>query len=1151
MKALKKSISLLLAFVFIISATALAEVKEEKPKDIINIEERIKSAEEKGHRYSYITVGDGEVQMVNGSTRMNKWSTARGEKADFVLHEPMIHEGKKAMKPIGAGHDPSVVYMYLDGNYWKEAPGKRIAVTIEYIDVEKASMDLYYYTSMAKLGKPQSVALHALRTQGTNEWKTITYYIEDYSAPEEPLLYLRNPSIQSPIQVPNMVPIGNIFIEENLGEYPLHINAENGYAGRIYSYGDSEKMKLTYENTLNCKISADVQYNVRNYEGRIVHSGKLDTVNLGVGESGECDILTGATERGTYTLEIITETESEHGEKAVFTRNLKFSIMDTLEEGEERNPLAAFCAGLSDMFYSGGYAGAEQILRLPIGSVRLGGLEAGNVEVSEGVYQDPTVADRKYFKENGLGVYVIAMRLKSYYNGGRADNVYPNTELAHKGYAAYAAYLASQPYIDTIEMFNEWNHSGFSPYDQSADGYLEYCKVAYPAIKAAAKAQGKEVTVLAGGCAGFAANWIKRFIELGGLDYCDGISYHPYQYKNFDYKVFREQTEQVKGWMLEYHGSIKPITLTEMGIPEANDEDTTDAGYTHWGKMRSLPGMYIMAQHYDVYDKIYYYAKHRTGSHWDQREPGFGIYEYVGDVEGNALVAFDSAVTFATYMDKLTGTTPGRKIENDNCTKLAYEFIKKDGEKVAALWTSGVHDTLGINLGTETVKVYDQFGNLIETLTSKDGVYNFELTDEIIYIEGNFQSFEEAENNISLSDGVIPGLMGDAVSFGVVDKLKRNLKIELDFDPDVFAFEECGYLQDGKATLKAMLKDGITGRYHIEVKLLDEAGNVVYIARPVVDITTEMIDVTIDTAQVSIIDDRHWVVEATLKNISATKYLSGELKVTAPDEFAGAERKFTELVPGETRMVKITLPPMIVKRPQEMTVKLSLDNGVERSFTEKLDFTSANKIVKKPVIDGKIEFGEWKSTLLSEDRGDRYTTLITGTTWGGVENLSVTHKVMWDEDNFYMMAKVRDNIHHTEQTDFSAMWKDDSIQFGILANNKETLDSGSLAFTEMCISKNPSGEKVYRHSSASGKGADVVENCEVCITHEDGYTIYEMRFPWTELLADEHKAKSGDEYAFSFLVNDNDGSGRKGYMFYNDGIGGSKVPSLFGKLRLN
>ena len=63
-------------------------------------------------------------------------------------------------------------------------------------------------------------------------------------------------------------------------------------------------------------------------------------------------------------------------------------------------------------------------------------------------------------------------------------------------------------------------------------------------------------------------------------------------------------------------------------------------------------------------------------------------------------------------------------------------------------------------------------------------------------------------------------------------------------------------------------------------------------------------------------------------------------------------------------------------------------------------------------------------------------------------------------------------------------------------------------------------------------------------------TIYEMRIPWTELLSDNHKAKEGDEYAFSFLINDNDGDGRKGYMYYNDGIGGDKLPSLFGKLRL-
>lgn len=1141
----------MLTLVFMMSVLPSALAEEEAQKDIINIEERIKSAEANGHRYAYITVGDGELQMKNGSVRMNKWSNDKGEKASFVLHKLLQHQDKLAANPTGAGHNPSVIYMYLDGSYWKEAPGKRIAVTIEYVDVEKASMDLYYYTSMAKLGKPQAVALHALRTQGTNEWKTITYYIEDFDPSANPMMYIRNPSIQSPIQIPNMVPVGNIFIEEDLGEYPLHINADNGYAGRIYSYGDSEKMKLTYENTLSCDVSANIRYNVRDYEGRIVYLDSLEPVQLGVGEGGNAEILTGAAERGTYTLEVITESEAKDGSKAVFTHNLKFSVMDTMEEGEERNSLVAFCAGLSDMFYSGGYAGAEQILRIPIGSVRLGGMSNLDVEKEEGVFQDPTLNDRKYFSDNGLGVYVIAMKMNSWYNGGRAENMYPNTELAHKGFADYAAYLAKQPHIDTIEMFNEWNHSGFSPLDQSADGYYEYCKVAYPAIKAAAKEAGKEVTVLAGGCAGFAANWLQRFIELGGLEYCDELSYHPYQSKNFSYQVFKSQTEQVKGWMLEHYGSIKPITLTEMGMSDAKDEDTTNVGFESWNKTRSVSGMYIMAQYYDIYDKIYYYSKHRTGSHEDQREANWGLYNYVGDVEGNALVALDSAVGLAAYMDKLTGAVPGRKAENEDCSKLAYEFTKKDGTKVAALLTSAEHNTLGLKLGTDKIRVYDQFGNYIDTMTSGNGIYSFDLTDEIIYIEGDFESFEEVETEIQLNAGDISGLMGDLVTFEISDSKQRNLKAELDYDPDVFSFEDGGYLQNGKKTFTAKLNDGKTGRYHVEVKLSDENGNVVYISRPVIDITTEMVDLKLNTAQVSPIDNRHWVVEATMNNISATKYLSGELKITEPQEFAGSHRSFTELAPGETRMLKIVLPPMLIKRPNQMTVELKLDNGVERSFTENLDFTSADKAEKKPVIDGKIEFGEWTGAILAEDRADRYYTIINGTTWGGVENLSVTHKIMWDEDNFYMMAKVRDNIHYTAESDFSAMWKDDGVQFGILANSKETLDSESLAFTEMCISLNPAGPKVYRHSSAIGKGAGVVENCEVAIGREDGYTIYEMVFPWTELLAEEHKAKAGDEYAFSFLVNDNDGAGRKGFMFYNDGLGTSKIPSLFGKLRLN
>lgn len=1146
---LKRTVSIILSFLLpILGMNCFASGESDaKTMSVIDIKARIEQAEANGHRYAYVLVGDSKIDIVNGVVRTNRWSSAdRGTSASLYSFDAVEYQGKRAMQPTTVDTQ-SNVFITLEGEYWEPEPKKRMAITVEYIDVEKGSLGVFTSTEYHELQTPTSVEHEPILTQGTGAWKTVTYYIDDYA---EGIIRLRTPAMQPMSDLPNRVPIGNIFIEEGLGEYPLSIDAKGAYPGRILSFGQSKTLNGILENTLNIPIDANIKYDVKDYEGRTVYSGELPHISLGAYGTETVTVPTGVTLRGTYTMDCHCSAVIGDDEKSVFTKSLKFSILDTIAEGGERNSLVGVCDGISDNSYGGGYKGAAQVKMLPIGGVRLGGMEGTSVEVSNGSYIDPIINDRKYHSDNGAEVYVIAYRMQPWHNGNRADNVYPNTDEAHNAYAAYAAYIAKQPYIDTIELFNEWNHSGFSPLDQSADGYLEYCKAAYPAIKAAAKAAGRDVQVLAGGCAGFAANWLERFIRLGGLDYCDGLSYHPYQYRSFNYKSFKEQTDQVTKWMKEYHGSLKPITLTEMGVPEAKDQATTNSGYEHWNKTRSVPGMYIMAQHSGAYNKIYYYCMHSTGMAPDQREPGFGLFEFVGKTDGNRLAAKDSAVSFAAYMEKLTGAEPGRKIETNDFETFAYEFNKKDNTKIAALWTTSQHDRLGIDLGVNEIKVYDQFGNYRDTLCSSDGQYSFDITDEIIYIEGSFEKFNQCDTCVSLSDGVISGLVGDLIEFSVTDAKKRNLRCELDYDSDIFAFDGADF-NSGRVTCKAHLKEGVMGRYHISVKLIDENERTVYFARPAVEITTEALSVRINTAQFSSGNDRHWVVNVYLSNISATKILYGKVMVTEPDEYMGLERSFSELLPGEERLVKINLPEMVVKRPQQLTIVVTLTNGTEKVITQKLDFTSANKALKKPVIDGTIDKDEWDSTLLAEDRPSRYVSLISGTKWNGVDDLSVKHKVMWDEDNFYMMAMVSDNVHFTSQSDPSMMWQDDSVQFGILMNKEETLDSGSLAFTEMCISANPAGDIIYRHTSASGRALGVLENCEVSIGRKGGYTVYEMRIPWTELLADEHIARAGDEYAFSFLVNDNDGDGRKGYMFYNDGIGGSKLPSLFGRLHLN
>jgi len=46
------------------------------------------------------------------------------------------------------------------------------------------------------------------------------------------------------------------------------------------------------------------------------------------------------------------------------------------------------------------------------------------------------------------------------------------------------------------------------------------------------------------------------------------------------------------------------------------------------------------------------------------------------------------------------------------------------------------------------------------------------------------------------------------------------------------------------------------------------------------------------------------------------------------------------------------------------------------------------------------------------------------------------------------------------------------------------------------------------------------------------------------------KAPLGERLAFSFLVNDNDGTGRKGWIEWTPGIGASKDPTRFAALIL-
>ena len=67
---------------------------------------------------------------------------------------------------------------------------------------------------------------------------------------------------------------------------------------------------------------------------------------------------------------------------------------------------------------------------------------------------------------------------------------------------------------------------------------------------------------------------------------------------------------------------------------------------------------------------------------------------------------------------------------------------------------------------------------------------------------------------------------------------------------------------------------------------------------------------------------------------------------------------------------------------------------------------------------------------------------------------------------------------------------------------------------------------------------------------EQKITVYELKIPWSELLPPDCEIKANSKLGFSLLINDNDGSGRRGWLEMTPGIGWYKNGEEFTRILL-
>lgn len=155
--------------------------------------------------------------------------------------------------------------------------------------------------------------------------------------------------------------------------------------------------------------------------------------------------------------------------------------------------------------------------------------------------------------------------------------------------------------------------------------------------------------------------------------------------------------------------------------------------------------------------------------------------------------------------------------------------------------------------------------------------------------------------------------------------------------------------------------------------------------------------------------------------------------------------------------------------------------------------------------------------------------------WKGADDLGVRAWLAAEDGALRLRLDVTDDVYHAAE-DAAAPWQGDSVQLALQSPDAR----GHWEFT---IARLADGQPVVRCSIRPDGAADAAAAVEATTTLREGGMRYDVRLPLTALELDRARLEAG--VRLSFLVNDNDGHGREGWVELSPGIGSVKDPARF------
>lgn len=1053
-------------------------------------------------------------------------------------------------------------YLYFDLSdkfAYQVSDGSTFDIEIEYYSEENGFFEFSYDSTVT-----EAVRGGAVEVGNDKMWKVAKFSIDDPyfgNRLAEGADFLITTSYKgqdtSRTFFNGNVIIGDVTVTKHTARNPVVLTADIDEAGNTFSWFEEKIIHNSFKNTTDKEVTVDVTFKGTDTNGfETSHSEKL---TIAAGETAEKDYKVETERCGLYTYSVDIKSEADGIDSHY--KPFEFVILKTDPNGIR-----------NDSHYINTHFNRRQSARTPetirhdmeivaksnVGGIRESFIWYGNysngafihsedeAEMIAGLekYNLKVLPTLNYYND-AFGVTTEHAGLNHFADGNKVEGV-------QEWIGWLTRTLGDR--IDYYELQNEPNarvYRGEISIEESAKNYASWAKAIYPAIKENDPTGKFGVGSLAYANSENTYQWVENLLKNGIADYSDGLTWHPYVHwtpyeqgnQEKDAKVYRELWKK-------YSGKEPMLVDSESGDTIAD-----------WSKPdHETVGNYIVRRF--IYQKIQNlseahatYVFDKYGPLLSDRENQFGICgPYHPEMMSHNSARCVPTISFVqmTAMNYWLAQSEYERCINPDSNTYITEFdSKKFGGKVAVLWTVNGNNTITLKTDAKELTYSDGYGNE-EKLQSDDGRYTFTLTGHPVYIQGDLGDITVAdEPDLYFENPEVATVIGDEMEVVVCS----DEKIELQTQPSTILTEKSSTAyQGGKAAVRYGLKDGYTGRTLARIKVLKN-GEVYSVYDMPISIG-EAVSASVTKTIAPGNNYNRWKLNFEITNNYISRAMKGRIEVKGPDLFKGIGTIDMGIIPrGKTARISVNTPVIYEKKIYNIEYRVILDNGLAYDFEQAIDFTLAGKVKTPVTVDGKISAAEWNmDTAMVSDTAE-HVKLITD--WGGINDLSAKTMLQWDNDNLYLFARVKDNTHCQLNTDPSKLWDGDGLQFGVYKQAEEFIISGQGGsnFNEITIGLMPDGKAVaYKQKDQynNAENVGVIEDCKLAVYRDpEGLTTnYELSIPWDTLFGNDETFKAGDMIGFSILYNDDDGSGRRGWIEYASGIGSSKNVAMFTYLLL-